>query len=395
VETLEDRLLLATFPVTNTSDNSSTGSLRWAIGEANAAGGGVIQFQIPASGVQTIALSSALPVITVPVTIDGTSQEGYTGTPLIVLNGAVASAGFLVDGLDIAGGDSVVEGLTINQFSGNGIRLQTAGSDTIQYSYIGTDSTGSSALGNGQDGVQVANNSNDNEILHNVISGNIFDGIRLDGFDYGGSNPGGATSGNVIQGNFIGTNATGTAPLGNREYGVALRYAPDTQIGGTTPGTRNIISANGMGGVELGTFGPGDFCQLQGNYTGTDVTGTVALGSATINPFEGFGVDIFNGSNDIIGETAAGAGNVISGNPGFGISCLVAGSHNETIQGNLIGTDATGTRPLGNGGDGIAITSTTSVLIGGTVAAARNVVSDNGGAGINADEHADLTIEGN
>src|SRR5262249_31140106 len=150
-------------------------------------------------------------------------------------------------------------------------------------------------------------------------------------------------------------------------------YAPQTQIGGTTVSSRNIISANVKGGVDLGY---GDFSQVQGNYIGPDVTGTTALGS------QGTGIIFTNGSNDLIGGTATGAGNVISGNSGKGIDCFVIGSENEKIQGNLVGTDATGTMPLGNGNDGIYISGPSNVLIGGAVAGARNIVSSNSGTGI-------------
>src|SRR5689334_7348997 len=84
VEAMEDRLLLSTILVTNTNDDFGLGSLRSAIVAANAAPGSVINFQIPAGGVQTINLTSALPQLNVPMTIDATTQPGYTGTPLIV-----------------------------------------------------------------------------------------------------------------------------------------------------------------------------------------------------------------------------------------------------------------------------------------------------------------------
>ena len=88
LETMEDRLLLATFTVNGTADDGSVGTLRWAIGQSNAtAGSNLIKFAIGGAGVHTIAVTSALPAITVPVTIDGTSQTGYAGSPLIELNG--------------------------------------------------------------------------------------------------------------------------------------------------------------------------------------------------------------------------------------------------------------------------------------------------------------------
>jgi hypothetical protein len=88
-----------------------------------------------------------LPAITSPVTIDGTTEPGYAGSPLIVLNGASAGSG--VNGLTISAGSNIVEGLDINQFSGAGIDLTTNGGNLVQENYIGTDATGTVALGNG------------------------------------------------------------------------------------------------------------------------------------------------------------------------------------------------------------------------------------------------------
>jgi len=133
-EVLEDRLVPSTFLVTNTLDHGSTGSLRWAITQANADTDPIstIDCNIIGSGVQTIQVGSSsdypgqsLPTITHPVMLDGTSQPGYTGSPLIVLSGA--SAGSSGVGLTITAGNSTVAGLVINQFGGDGIDLTTNG----------------------------------------------------------------------------------------------------------------------------------------------------------------------------------------------------------------------------------------------------------------------------
>src|SRR5262249_5096698 len=157
-------------------------------------------------------------------------EPGYAGTPLIELDGA--AAGSNVDGLDLAGGNSVVKGLAVNRFGGAGIQLLTAGNDTIASNFIGTDPTGNTAEGNGGAGILVTINSNANRIVCNVISANKGNGVYLNGSKFPVPNP--ATSGNRIQGNFIGTNAAGELGLGNAQYGVNLNDAPQTQIGGTT-----------------------------------------------------------------------------------------------------------------------------------------------------------------
>ena len=143
------------FTVTTTAD-SGAGSLRQAILDANSANAGTdnIDFDISisdsgytnATGTWAIAPASALPVITAPVIIDGTSQgadqPNFNGTPLIVLSGVQAGSGAV--GLDITGGNSTVKGLVINQFGGDGIDLTTNGGDVVEGDYIGTDATGSS-----------------------------------------------------------------------------------------------------------------------------------------------------------------------------------------------------------------------------------------------------------
>src|SRR5271166_668008 len=82
LEPMEPRVLLAAFTVQSAADDGSAGTLRWAISQVNSdKGPDTIQFAIPGSGVQLITLKSPLPQLTTPVTIDGTSQPGYSGTP--------------------------------------------------------------------------------------------------------------------------------------------------------------------------------------------------------------------------------------------------------------------------------------------------------------------------
>ena len=132
--------------MTTTAD-SGPGSLRQAILDSNAATGGTntIDFNIPGSGVHVIAPLSPLPAITNPVLIDGFSQLGYSGTPLIQIDGGQAGA---ANGLTITGPDSTVRGLDITDFvAGAGILIAGAGAtgDWIEGNVIGTDPTGALA----------------------------------------------------------------------------------------------------------------------------------------------------------------------------------------------------------------------------------------------------------
>jgi hypothetical protein len=165
-----------------------------------------------------------------------------------------------------------------------------------------------------------------------------------------------------VEGNYIGTDVSGTADLGNT-VGVGLQFAARITVGGTVPAARNVISGN-ENGIARFVSSEGAMT-VQGNFIGTDVTGTVALGNARL------GVVIEGG---LIGGTAPGAGNIISGNGGDGIG-VSEGTH--LISNNYIGTDLSGTRALGNAGDGIEVfTDNASGTISG------NVVSANGGHGV-------------
>lgn len=365
--------VLATFTVTNTAD-SGVGSLRQAILDANATPEpDAIAFNIGAGGVQTITPLSTLPAITSPVVIDGTTQPGFTGTPIIELDGTNSVIGQGTPGLNIAAGDSTVRGLVINRFSGSGIRLSGNGSNVIADNYIGTDVTGTVALGNGG-GILILDVAN-NTVKSNVISGNTngFPGTNI-------TITGGNASGNRVIGNLIGTDATGTAVLFNPDFGIGIGSAPNNIIGGTTTEERNIIAGHPFGivialGPTLPNLTPGEpnGNQIIGNYIGTDTTGTVALRNQVA-------VVLTGGSNTLIGGVVPGTGNVISGNDA-GIIVLEPSTNNQII-GNFIGTQADGSSPLGNTSFGVLVDApVTNTLIGGTEPGAGNVIAFNGSFG--------------
>jgi hypothetical protein len=121
VEALEGRLLPSTFTVTNAND-SGAGSLRQAILDANGAGGtNTIAFNISGAGVHIMQPASPLPAVTGVIIIDGTTEPGYAGVPLIELNGSAAGANAI--GLTIKGGNSTVKGLIVNGFAQAAIEL--------------------------------------------------------------------------------------------------------------------------------------------------------------------------------------------------------------------------------------------------------------------------------
>jgi hypothetical protein len=175
--------------------------------------------------------------------------------------------------------------------------------------------------------------------------------------------------GNVIEGNYIGTDVTGTAPLGNSNAGVMVN-SPDNMIGGLQAGSGNVISGNLEDGIKIDDPEAG-YNRIVGNYIGTDFTGTEPVGNG------GAGVVIIGPSHNIIGGLTPAARNIISANS-EGISMWNDASNNGVV-GNFIGTDVTGTSGLGNRIEGIVLSDGASDnTIGGLTTAARNIISANG-----------------
>src|ERR1035441_7362863 len=138
-----------TFIVTNASD-SGPGSLRQAILDADGTPGtNTIQFSIGAGGPQTIYLFTGLPAVVGPMTIDGTTQPGFGGNPIIELNGS--NAGPSDNGLHITGGKCTVRGLVINRFAGHGMLIESNANNVVAGNYLGTDVSGTLARSNGLD----------------------------------------------------------------------------------------------------------------------------------------------------------------------------------------------------------------------------------------------------
>jgi CSLREA domain-containing protein len=354
-------------------------TLRAAIAQANAIGGpDIVAFNIPPAGAKTITPGSKLPNVTEAVTIDGTTQPGFAGAPIIEINGSIQGP---FQALDIFA-PSTIRGLVINRLVGGTGIVLWAGSDgsVIEGCYIGTDLSGTLDFGNSFNGIIVRSVGSriggTTAPQRNVISGNTSPGIALDT---------GATN-TIIQGNFIGTNASGTAALGNSDDNIlVVNGASNNTIGGTVgvtvggpcTGACNVISGSGFNGIAIvGSNVTGNM--VIGNYIGTDVTGTQDLGNSGGGQFGGNGIYNRAPGTQIGGGTAEHR-NLISGNAASGIFLDMAITTGVQIQGNSIGTKVDGVTPLPNG-RGVLVDGATGNFIGAGFGG--NVISGNTAHGV-------------
>ena len=467
----------ATFTVVNVND-SGAGSLRQALLDGMAsAEPREIQFLItPTGGVtHTITLLSALPAITNRLTIDATTQPGYSNRPLVRLAPTAPAA---TVGLNLQGGSNLVRALHLTGFSNSAVSISVRGGCRVESCELLTNRVGvaisagngnaiggetagqGTVIGRGEIGIVVNGPGTDENLIAGnfigvapFISGgvpqtNTFYGVALFG-THSNIVRGSATAPQVIsgngqigiylafdahqnriEGNFVGLNTIGSAALPN-QYGIVVG-APENRIGGGAASNRNVVAGNAIGLYLSGSACWGNL--VAGNYIGTSSGGTTPIpgsggirldGGASNNVIRGsaaapqliagipaagifvidagtmgnviagntVGLDVFgnvlsnqtgialNGvTNNQVGGTAPGDGNVIAGNTLAGL-WLTDGARSNVVLGNLIGLNAAGAaRP--NGGRGIWINEAHENRIGGTDPGSRNVISGNTGPGI-------------
>ncbi len=426
------------FVVTTTLDNPLVpvvGSLRQVIlsVDANPPVGGTtdpITFDIPTSdpgykaGIWTISLTAALPPITVPVSLDATSQGTLTTGPLIRIDGRINGTASSGDGLVLASNGassssgSTIKGLDLFGFGGAGIHIETA-DNLIINDVIGTSPDGSTAGPGNSVGVLIdnvgGNTIGGTTAGADIIGANTSAGVSISGAaaignlvanNFIGTNTAGAivgngvgvaivggasantigtnviaanatgvsisdpsTRGNVVAGNFIGTNSGSATNLGNATGILIAGGSTANTVGGTTSTANVIVSSTGAGVSISGATTSGNL--VAGNFIGTD--------SNDHNLANAQGIAIDGAASNTIGGITSAAANLIDFNSTAGMSISGSSATGNLVAGNFIGTDATGTAKLGNA-TGVIInigTATTGNTIGGTVSGAGNVIAAN------------------
>ncbi len=288
-------------------------TLREAILAANAAPGrDTIVFAFSGTPPFTIRPTSALPVITDPIVIDGLSLDRRPPRtrPVVELDGSLAGPD--ASGLVLQTSDSVVNGLIINRFAQNGILIDGGSDFTITGNLIGTDTTGTVGRGNGGNGID-ADGATAFRIggtvaaARNVVSGNFGSGVRC----FGGGNV-------TIQGNYIGTDASGLRAIPNGLTKDSEYYPPGVSvlisvspviIGGLEPGAGNVISGNRGTGVRVVLFDPSVQTVIAGNLIGLTVDGSSPLGN------RGYGAEF----KTVAPLSVFGPGNIVAFNLGGGL----------------------------------------------------------------------------
>ena len=398
--------------VVTSNASSGVGTLADCINYANNhTGADTIRFDLPPTN-RTITLDAALPPITGnDTTIDGEDKNiilngnylGFDGlvvnssdnfikglniTRFYILNGNAAGIritgsgafnnyikgchigtdyqnktafqnnhGIVIEGgayKNYIGDGSTAGRNTISGNSKNGILISSSWENEIKGNYIGTKNTGMVGLPNGFSpqvgtyaGINITGSASTQNLIGgystsghtNIISGNDQYGIYIANGDY-----------NEIHGNIIGLNEDATGVIANKYTGITLEGDASYQtVGGTAESLRNIIAGNGWSGVVMA--GP----NTNNNQFFNNWIGVGGPDGDTKYQNNGEGIRIQGGTNNKIGGTSAGQGNVISGNVGWGVLLSGATTTNNTVQGNKIGPGASGSDSVGNGQGGVLI----------------------------------------
>ncbi len=364
----------------------------------NISGGGVKTIS-PTSALPEITEAVTIDGYSQPGSSANTLAVGNNAVLLVQLNGT--NAGLATDGLAIRASGSTIRGLAIQRFGGSGIDVRGSGAkgNRVEGNFIGTSVGGNTALGNRANGVFLVSGASGNTVggtssaARNIISGNRDSGVAISS----------SATGNKVLGNYIGTTRDGNSDLGNANEGVNIRFiSSDNIVGGTSREARNVISGNDASGVMISSAGTRGN-KVEGNLIGTDAAGTADLGnadngvlilaSASANTIGGTvsaarNTISGNGRGVVIFDSGT-TGNVVTGNfIGTTVTGTAAlGNADDGVlvfagaSGNIIGgaSGAAGNRIANNGGDGVWVLSGTGNSI------LSNSIFSNGGLGIDLD----------
>ncbi len=379
--------------------------------------------------------SAAIPNVQQAVLIDGTNAATITV-------GGTRAAGF-----------NVITGNVTDPAVNNAIKIDDGSSATFKGNFIGTNSAGTLAIGNGAnrdaifiigdnvaiggtlagDGnvivgatglisgnpaaqIRIAAEAANTEVYGNFIgvdpvgtglgvgnnvgvvdqgSGTIIGALAVPGRNHFGNlvraiHVKGSTS-SLIANNYLGVKPDGTASGSVLGEGIAItNVATGTIIGGPAVTARNVIG--NITGAGVTVDGATDLSVL-GNYIGLAPDGVTDFGNGA------HGVNVINATDLYIGRNVGDtthAPNIISGNTGSGINLDSSGAISGVyIEASRIGTNAAGTAAVPNTVDGITVTSGSGVVIGGADATSRNVISGNGDDGIDINGADGVTVQGN
>jgi hypothetical protein len=273
--------------------------------------------------------------------------------------------------------------------------LDESGPTTIDgYSQPGSAPNTDPLVSNAQIRIEIKGNGAEAfDALYITTVGNVVRGLSLHDLRRSVWLFGPGASGNIIAGNFIGTNAVGTFGFSTTAevpaHGVHVENgARGNRIGGVTPAERNVISGNGRHGVGFWHVGTNENVVVN-NLVGLSPDGTRRLANRTD------GVDFnYGASYNLVGGVNAGERNVISGNNESGVE-ISHGSNTiaNTIRGNYIGTDVTGSVAPGhlyNGGAGVWVKDRVRDNL-----VADNVVGNSLSGGILVDNYGNCCATGN
>ncbi|MFL5730764.1 MAG: beta strand repeat-containing protein, partial [Cytophagaceae bacterium] len=367
------------------------------------------------------------------------------------LHGIVMTAGYTPAAANGSKSRSSSDGNTIsnNVISNNvlrGLSMDSSNNNTIQSNIIGLNPAGTASMSNGSHGIFLSNGSG-NHFVSNVISsnkemgiyffskainnfiesnmigtditgtialGNNFNGILITGSSTGNTIGGNSASKrnyicangvvansynnaisietnshlNVVEYNFLGVSKN-NMPMGNASHGISVDInSDDVSI------IRNVISANKIHGIIVQGGSPNfsDRAVIQGNYIGTDSAGlqTVPVASIASSTFGNgiVGVIIKESTGSQFGGSGANQGNIVA-NSKAEAGLLIVASTGTKVFGNKIGVNKNNV-DAGNFTNGITlrsegITPTSNNIIGGVNAGESNTIWNNKVNGIEID----------